>query len=138
MKTYLISLLPTIALLFLLGVFSGCPGTGTPTITLTVTDCPFDKITITNLTRVSAVQGRQWRMNAKIAVKCDGQPVQGAELKVEFWWPNGTYKLTTNANGEATYNKTGQGDLPIGEKFKVTIKGNDDEKTEEFEIQTGN
>ena len=116
----------------------GCPGTGTPKIVLSVTDCEVNKITIEKKTLVTTPPGSQWNLKTTIIVKCDGVPVNDAELKVEFWWPNGTFVRKTNSEGKIEFIKNGQGSPPYGSKFKVTIKGNDDEKTEEFELERNN
>lgn len=113
----------------------GCPGSGTPKIVLSVTDCEVDKITIEKKTVTTTQSGRQWNVKATITVKCDGVPVKDADLKLEFWWPNGTFQKKTNSDGQITIRKSGDGAPPYGSKFKVTIKGNDDEKTEEFELE---
>lgn len=123
-----------ILILFILPLFYGCPGSK-PEITLTVTDCEVDKITITENTRITTQSGNQWSLSTVITVKCDGQVIENAELNVEFWWPNGSYKLKTNAQGEIRKTKRGHGSKPTGEKFKVKIKGNDGDKVKEFTIQ---
>ena len=119
-----------IGILLLLPAFYGCPG-GTPKITLKVTDCSKDDITITEVSTLRSQAGSQWTFRTKITVKCNGQVVKGAELKVKFWFKD-AMKLKTNKDGEINYHKSGQGSKPSGEKFKVTIKGNDGERTEEF------
>jgi hypothetical protein len=121
-------------LILALPAFYGCPGSGTPKITLTVTDCDPVNITISDSTRVTMRAGSQWILNTEITVKCNGNVVKDAEIKVDFWWPNGTFKLTTDENGKAHYRKTGQGTKPSGKKFQVTINGNGDDKTVEFTV----
>lgn len=122
----------TIPFLFL---FYGCPGSGEPKITLTVTDCPVQNITIEENTRVTTQTGNQWTMSTTITVKCNGKPAKNADIKVKFWWPKGTFKLTTNEKGKVRKTKRGQGARPTGEKFTVTIVGSDGEKPQEFTIQ---
>jgi len=131
-KLLKIGVLPFI--IILLTIIYGCPG-ATPKITLEVTDCAKDDITIVDSSKVS-VNGaaRQWTLVADITVLCNGQVVNNADLKVEFWWPNGTIQRSTNEKGKITYRKNGQGGRPSGEKFTVTIKGNDGEKEQEFTI----
>ena len=128
----------TILNLIFLGLFLpffiGCWG-GKPKITLSVTDCPVNDISITEDTRVVTQPGNQWTMTNKITVKCNGQAVKDAEIKIEFWWPKGTSKFKTDQNGEVSHRRNGHGSRPTGEKFTVTIKGNDGERPQEFTIQ---
>ena len=140
MNSYRFTLPTTLISIILLLAFYGCPGGPKPKkITITASECPSEQITVEDQSNVTTTAGSQWRLSAKIVVKCNGEVVKDAEIKVEFWWPSGTYKLTTNAQGEATYTKRGQGSPPYGEKFTVTIKGNDDEDKEEvFEIKRNN
>lgn len=133
MKFQSIRFFALFCVLICLPAFYGCPGSN-PKITLTVTDCAVDNITVTENTRITTQAGSQWSLNSTITVKCNGQPVNNAEIKVEFWWPDGTYKLTTNANGVARYTKRGQGSKPSNKTFTVTIKGNDGTKPYDFTI----
>jgi hypothetical protein len=120
-------------LLTALFFFYGCPG-GNPKITLEVTDCPKDQITITDQTTVRSISGEQWQLTTTITVKCNGQPANKADIKLEFWWPNGTFKKQTNDKGEVRFTKKGQGSKPSGQTFTVTIVGNDGEMTKDFTV----
>lgn len=119
-----------IGMLLLLPAFYGCPGS-TPKITLKVTECATDDITITEVSTLTSQAGSQWNFKTVITVKCNGEIVKDAELIADFWFGD-PIKLTTNKNGEINYQKKGQGSKPSGSKFNVTIKGNDGEKTEVF------
>lgn len=112
--------------------FYGCPG-GDPKISLEVTDCEKDKITIEHDTKVTPRAGEQWTLRSTITIKCDGVVVPNADIKVEFWWPGGEYKKTTNQDGKAVVTKKGHGDPPRSKKFTVIIIGNDGEREVEFE-----
>ncbi|MEJ2595224.1 MAG: hypothetical protein P8100_08910 [bacterium] len=120
--------------LLLLSIFTGCPDSSTPKITLTVTDCNKNDITVTENTNITTQSGNQWSLSTTITVKCSGQPVPNAEIKLEFWWPGGTFKRTTNESGEVRYTKRGHGDKPSNKTFTVTIKGNDGDKDVDFTI----
>jgi len=119
-------------MLFTLIIFFSCKSSK---ITLTVTDCAVDDITITEDTRVTVQPGSQWTLVTVITVKCAGQAVNDAELKAEFWWPNGEFKSKTNDQGQIRISKRGDGDRPTGETFTITVKGNDGEKPMTFTIQ---
>ncbi len=121
-------------ILLLLPIFAGCPDSSSPKITLTVTDCNVNNITVTEDTRITTQSGNQWSLRTTITVKCNGTPVPNAEIKLEFWWPGGTFKRTTNENGEVRYTKQGHGDKPSNQTFTVTIKGNDGDKDVDFTI----
>ena len=73
-------------------------------------------------------------MKSIITIKCDGDVVPNAEIKVEFWWPNGTYKKTTGQTGKTMVIRKGDGDPPKGEKFTVTIEGNNGEKNVNLDV----
>lgn len=123
-------LMCSVPIMLLAALLSGCPGSGSsnqPTITLTVTDCAGDNITMTATGSKTQGTGNRWQVTATIDVKCSGAPVPNAELKAEFWWPGGTLKLTTGPDGKATYRRTVDAD-PTGNAYTVTIKANDGEK----------
>lgn len=140
MNLYRFTLPITLISIILLLAFYGCPGgPKAKKITITASECPSEQITVEDQSKVTTTAGSQWRLSAKIVVKCNGEVVKDAEIKVEFWWPSGTYKLTTNAQGEATYTKRGQGSPPYGEEFTVTLIGSDkNEINKKFEIKRNN
>ena len=100
-----------------------------PTIPLTVTDCAQEDITMT-LSGTKRGLGNNWKIEAAIHVKCSGRDVVNAELKLEFWWPGGTFKRKTGPDGKYTYRRTSP--YPTGNSYQVTLKGNDGEKGKSY------
>lgn len=101
-----------------------------PALTLTATDCAQEDITMT-LSGTKRGSGSHWKIEAIIQVKCSGSAVENAELKLEFWWPGGTFKRKTRPDGKYTYRRTGLAD-PTGNSYQVTLKGNDGEKDKSY------
>jgi len=127
-----------IAILLLTAIY-GCPdgsNNDSAAITLTVANCSSDKVTITHNTKASNLSGQnRWITTTTITVKCDGEVVEGAELKVKLWFTT-AFKQKTDTAGQIRYRKKTHAS-PKGQKFKVTIRGNDgdnDYKTEEFTV----
>lgn len=133
MKSESLKYYATIFILLFLPAFYGCPGTGTPTITLTAIDCKTNDITVTDSTKVISRPGNEWLFSTTITVKCNGKVVKDAELKVKFWFKD-AIKRKTNKNGQISYRDNFHAN-PKGEKFKVTIEGKDGDKTQEFTVQ---
>ena len=71
--------------------------------------------------------GSNWKIEAAIHVKCSGRDVENAELKLEFWWPGGTFKRQTGPDGKYTCLAD-----PTGNSYQVTLKGNDGEKGKSY------
>ena len=134
MKNKILQNTALVSLFLIVFIIYGCPGGGKPKVTLAVTDCAKDDITIVDSTKVTASGGSQWNLVADITVLCNGQRVDSADLKVEFWWPGGTIHRMTNNKGKLVYRKNGHGVKPSGETFDVTIEGNDGSKTVTFTV----
>lgn len=101
-------------------------------VTLTVTNCPKESISITfsdSLTMKDS--GTPYIVQAVVTIRCNGEPVNGAEIKVEWPWLSNDkpMKVNTDADGKYSIKKDNLGSDPTGQTIEVTIKGSDGEKT---------
>ncbi len=121
-----------LCLFIALPFFYGCPPDSTPGITLTVTDCSKDKISFTILDSMHLKEPASPNIvQATVQINCDGKPVQGGEVKVDFPFLGSTftpYKLTTDNDGKISIKNDKIGSDPTGRSIEITIKGNDGEK----------
>jgi len=104
----------------------GCKGSQ-PEIILTAINCPKDSIEVEATLTVS---GNSPNMTVKLEayITCNGRPVKNPEVKLEFWWPNGTMKKTGDAQGKVVHRKTGLHSHPGTQTVPITVKGSDGDK----------
>jgi hypothetical protein len=103
---------------------TGC-GSEQPEITLTAIDCPVDEIDI-SVTITKRRDPSRTTTTAKITVTCMGEPVNEAEINVNFW-DLFTKKDKTDENGELTVSQVTGADT-TGLEVTVTVEGEDGER----------
>lgn len=67
-----------------------------------------------------------WTIFADVGVRCRGTPLRDAEVKMTFWWPDGTTILRTDPKGKMRFQKVVRDD-PKGQTYTATIRGRDGE-----------
>lgn len=109
----------------LLMVGLGCGGDDQPTITLKAINCKKEYIKLT-ATITKRKDPSRTTTTVKIKVTCMDEPVDQAELHVDFW---GLFTKTamTDENGEASASQVTSLDT-TGLKVTVTIEGSDGER----------
>lgn len=102
----------------------GC-GDDQPTITLTAIDCPVEDIEL-SVTITKRRDPSRTTTTAKITVTCMGDPVNEAQINVDFW---GLFSKTekTDENGELTVSQVTSADT-TGLEVTVTVEGQDGER----------
>ena len=127
MKTYAY-ILQLLAATMVAGILLGCPSGPTPTITLKATNCEKDKITIDASKTVNGTPSN-WTVGVTITIKCDGEPLQNAEIKYTPWI-GAPIKLETNQDGKARSSRhISTNARPGNLNIEVEIEGSDGTKT---------
>lgn len=102
----------------------GSSSTTTPTITINAIDCPSDSVQVVlSATRNNATNN--WIVTVSVNVKCNGRNYNNAEIKLTYLGSD--YKITTDANGDASRRFPPATGDPTGNSVKITIKGSDSE-----------
>jgi len=102
----------------------GC-GDDQPVITVTAIDCPIEDIELT--ATITKRRGpSQTVTTATVTVKCAGEPVNEAQINVNFWGLF-TRTATTNAEGQASASQVTHADTS-GLEVTVTVVGQDGEQ----------
>ncbi len=98
------------------------------TVVIEAIDCPRESITFDVDVRKGEVQSRDWLISVDATVLCDGEPVDGAQIKVRWWW--GEIGIgETDENGQVTVEDFTAENDPRGEEIDVTVSGSDGELT---------
>ena len=99
-----------------------------PDITLTVTDCPTEHITVTPTVKVRQQSSGVWIVEITVNIKCMGEVVDQAELKLDYSWLSKDFKIKTNENGDAKGRQRIASSVKPTGSITITIEGSDGEE----------
>lgn len=108
----------------------GCAHGVQPSITLSVTDCPTAGIVLNPAVSVVGEPGR-WNVEVTATVTCNGAPVNGAEISVEYPFIATPIRLTTDAQGSVSVKQRVQTQGRPNGRVTVTIRGQQGVTTEQ-------
>jgi hypothetical protein len=98
-----------------------------PELTISVTDCPVENIEMIPVVKVTG-NSRRWFVEVEVTIKCMGEPVNEAELKLKWGWIEQAIKIKTDENGKAKARRRVSSEPKPTGSVTVTIEGSDDSK----------